>query len=45
MTLEITNETTDESYTKEFYSYSECRTWIINTLDLSLNWSATDITD
>ena len=43
MRLLISNETNDESYTKNFDTYTDARHWIINHLDLSLKWSATDI--
>jgi len=35
----ITNEVDGESYVKSFYDKYEARHWIINTLDLSKEWS------
>lgn len=34
----ITNEKTSENYKKEFYSLTDARHWVINTLDMSLDW-------
>lgn len=36
---DITNDKTQEKYNKAFLNETEARHWIINTLDLSLNWS------
>jgi len=35
----ITNEKTRESYKKEFLNLTDARNWVINHLDMSLNWS------
>ena len=45
MRLKITNETNSQEYIKDFNNYTDCRHWIINHLDLSLRWSAEDITE
>ena len=34
----ISNSKNDTVYNKEFMSETEARHWVINTLDLSLNW-------
>jgi len=43
MNLLITNEKDNESYEKQFNSYTDARNWIINHLDLSKKWSCTDM--
>lgn len=41
----ITNEKDKEQYNIEFKSYTEAKEWITNHLDLSKQWSVTDIQD
>lgn len=45
MKVEITNTQDDETYIKEFESYTEARHWIINHLDCSKEWNVVDITN
>ena len=35
----IYNDTNKTTYTKKFESSNDARQWVINHLDLSLNWS------
>jgi hypothetical protein len=35
----ITNTKTKENYKKEFKNETDARHWVINTLDMSLDWS------
>ena len=44
-TYNITNDKNSESFTKDFANESEARHWIINTLDLSKNWSISKCED
>ena len=39
----IQNLKTDETYKKSFVDTEECKHWIINHLDLSLNWGFQEV--
>lgn len=43
MTVEISNNINDEVHLIEVENYTEAKHWIINHLDLSIKWFATDV--
>lgn len=38
-TYHFTNSKTSENYTRQFKTYNEAYHWIVNHLDLSLEWT------
>ena len=44
-TFEITATKCSDSYTKDFETTDEARDWVINTLDLSMEWTIKDTSE
>jgi len=44
MRLLITNKKDDQEFVKEFDTFTDCKHWITNHLDLSKGWQVQDIT-